>query len=236
MPAFLEDITPFLGTGERNEDGLTLEEFLKDYDPNAYPNPSVTADILVFQYDKDNLNVKDGLKLLMIKRKNHPGIGLFALPGGFVNIREDIDVAAKRELFEETSIENIPVEQLYCWGDYKRDPRTRVVTVSYLAMVEAGLNPKAGDDAADAMWLDVSFNKLSEEIKEGRIYTQYRVELANVNRGEKVGFVAEKSVNAEGFLKEPGFRVVSADNIAFDHPCFILQALLRIEELFKQNK
>lgn len=231
MPAFLEDITPFLGTGEKNEAGLSLAEFLEGYDANRYPNPSVTADVLVFEYKKDKVDVYNGLKLLMIKRKNHPGIGLFALPGGFINIREDIDEAAKRELFEETGIENIPIEQLYCWGDYKRDPRTRIVTVSYLAMVEEGLKPQAGDDAADAMWMDVHFEKQSERTENGRIYRQYKVVLKNEERGEEASFVAEVSENERGFLKEKDYSVISSDKVAFDHPCFIVQALLHIEKL-----
>lgn len=126
MASFLEDITPFYGTGERNGKGQTLEEFLEEYDPYRYKNPCCTTDTVVFSY-KDEQALKEGrLKILLVKRGNHPSIGCWALPGGFVNLRENLEDTARRELQEETGVSGLPVEQFACYGDYQRDPRARI--------------------------------------------------------------------------------------------------------------
>lgn len=104
------------------------------------------------------------LKLLMIKRGNHPFLGQWALPGGFAGINESLDEAALRELKTETNIDSIYMEQLYTWGDVNRDPRTRVISCSYMALVNStSLDIKAGDDADEAMWFDVKYSVLQEK-------------------------------------------------------------------------
>lgn len=231
MPAFLEDITPFLGTGEKDEQGLTLEEYLEQYDTKQYETPSVTTDILVFQHPKTFTEVESGLKLLMIKRRNHPGIGTWALPGGFAEMRENLVDSAKRELMEETNLKGIPLEQLYTWGDYQRDPRCRIITVSFLALVEEGRNDiKAGDDAKDAAWFDVTYKKIGEKVNE-KLETIYKIELKQEEK--KIHLLAEVVCikNKEGLLKEKRFKVIKNSGIAFDHPAFIVQALLYIKHL-----
>ena len=90
----------------RNKDGLTEKEFLERYTPGDYDRPSVTVDMLIFTIDNNDL------KLLLIKRKDHPFINQWAIPGGFVNIDESTIDAAKRELKEETNLENVYIEQL----------------------------------------------------------------------------------------------------------------------------
>lgn len=133
-------------------------EFLKTYDAGKYEHPSVTVDMLIFTTD-----ISGRLEILLIKRKRPPYQNAWALPGGFVNIDEDIDDAARRELEEETGLKNVHLEQLYTFGDVGRDPRTRVISVAYMAMVPRGtLHAKAGDDAADAKWFGVTlFNTSS---------------------------------------------------------------------------
>ena len=88
----------FKGDGSCNEEGKSLEEFLEEYDASLYKNPSSTVDTAVFTYKEDS----DRLKILLIKRRNHPSIGQWAIPGGFVDFNEDIDDTARRELEEET--------------------------------------------------------------------------------------------------------------------------------------
>jgi len=117
------------------------------YDPSKFDRPSVTVDIILF-------TVKDGcLMVLLIQRKYKPCAGMWAFPGGFVDMEESLDDAARRELKEETGLDNVYIEQLRTYGDPDRDPRTRVITIAYLALAPAErLKPCAGDDAAEAEW------------------------------------------------------------------------------------
>ncbi|OQB23629.1 MAG: bifunctional nicotinamide mononucleotide adenylyltransferase/ADP-ribose pyrophosphatase [Firmicutes bacterium ADurb.Bin182] len=133
----------------RNKKGQTLSEFLKGYDENKYRRPSVTADIAVFTLLRTNKGFKIGT--LLIKRGDHPFIGEWALPGGFVGIDEDIEAAAARELYEETGLTGLPLRQCGTFGKPDRDPRTRVITTAFYAIAPCWtLFPRAGDDAADA--------------------------------------------------------------------------------------
>ena len=97
MPSFLDDISSFYGTGEKNEKGQTLEEFLKEYDPYQYKNPCATTDMVLFSYAGEKPDT-DALKVLLVCRKNHPSIGYWALPGGFVELYENLEDTARREL------------------------------------------------------------------------------------------------------------------------------------------
>ena len=135
----------------KKERDLTEEEFLKQYNPDQYEKPSVTADILIF-----SMNENYQLELLLIQRGGHPFQGKWALPGGFVGINESIDDAAKRELLEETGLRDIYLEQLYTFGDVNRDPRMRVISVAYMALLSKNkMTPNAGDDAAAAKFFRV---------------------------------------------------------------------------------
>jgi 8-oxo-dGTP diphosphatase len=123
---------------------------VKGYDVTRYERPSVTVDVVIFSV------VGGGLKVLLIKRKKWPFEGMWAIPGGFVDMDESLEGAAARELYEETGVEGVYLEQFYTFGQPDRDPRTRVISVAYLALVDAGqLHPRAADDAADVGWFSV---------------------------------------------------------------------------------
>ena len=123
---------------------------LTDYDPSQYKKMSVAVDLLVFTIEEDRL------KLLMIEREEEPFAGKLALPGVFVGIDETLDAAAKRGIREETGLKDIYFEQLYTFGDVKRDPRMRIISVSYMALVPLEkLSFKAGKRTKDAYLVDV---------------------------------------------------------------------------------
>lgn len=122
-----------------------------------YPRPAVTVDIILFTFREGMLQV------LLIQRKNPPFAGKWALPGGFVQMDEGLEAAALRELGEETGVRDVYLEQLYTFGDPNRDPRGRVVTVSYFALLSADqvINMEqrgqiqGNDDASAAKWWDI---------------------------------------------------------------------------------
>ncbi len=116
-----------------------------------YPRPALTVDCVVFGLDEEDL------KVLLIQRAGDPFAGRWALPGGFVDVDETLDVAARRELEEETGLRIRFLEQLYTFGAVHRDPRDRVVTVAYYALVRlADHKLRAASDARDARWCSVS--------------------------------------------------------------------------------
>ncbi len=120
------------------------------YDVTQYDRPSVSVDVLLFTIEEGEL------KILLIKRNEEPFLGTWALPGGFVRIEESLDDAAKRELFEESGVKNIYLEQLFTFGAPKRDPRTRVITVTYMALAgKSEWKLSSSGDAQDAAFFKV---------------------------------------------------------------------------------
>lgn len=145
-----------------NEYGETLEQFLKNYDENKYRRPSNTVDMILFTVYEGNL------KVLLVKRKNHPFIGDWAMPGGFIEFEEDMEQAVLRELKEETTISKYTYfRQLYTFGNADRDPRTRIITTVYLSMTPSGniKNTHASDDAKDTRWFNISKKTISSTQK-----------------------------------------------------------------------
>jgi 8-oxo-dGTP diphosphatase len=116
-----------------------------------YPRPAVTADCIIFGFDAGEL------KVLLIERGIEPHKGKWAIPGGFLHENESADDCAKRELFEETGLEQVFMEQLYTFSQPGRDPRGHVITVAYFALVKlSDYVVKAGDDANNAKWFGIS--------------------------------------------------------------------------------
>jgi 8-oxo-dGTP diphosphatase len=116
-----------------------------------YPRPALTVDCVVFGFDEGEL------KVLLIQRDQPPFTGRWAIPGGFVDMEESLEEAARRELQEETGVHNLYLEQLFTFGAPGRDPRGRVVSVAYFALVKLGDHRiRAATDARDTRWFCVS--------------------------------------------------------------------------------
>ena len=179
------------------------QQYLSQYDPSQFEHPSVTVDILIF-------TVKDRkLHLLLIKRNEHPFMGKWAIPGGFLRMDESADEAAARRIREETGVENIHLEQLYTFSSVDRDPRTRVLSIAYLATVPYGrLRFQAGEGADEAGLFAVD----------------------GVS-GESVTARPEKELSAAaGSLRLTGAEneVITGDDLAFDHEKIIRTAVQRM--------
>ncbi|HTD24310.1 MAG TPA: NUDIX domain-containing protein [Terriglobales bacterium] len=141
----------------------------------------VTVDLVIFTIHENEL------KILLVKRGIEPFAGASALPGGFVHENESLEAAALRELQEETGVKEVYLEQLYSFGDPGRDPRGRVVTISYYALISPDQSLRAGTDAADARWWPVS--KLPPLAFDHRKIVDYAVErLRNKLEYTTVGF------------------------------------------------
>lgn len=139
----------------RDKNGLTEQEFLEVYKKKNYPRPYLTADLVVFSPNLD--------EVLLIKRGGHPFLGRWAFPGGFANANESVNQTALRELREETGISTLTEEDIYEIGLFStpgRDPRGWVVSDVYAAKVDpASTAVQAGDDASQAQWFKLEFTE-----------------------------------------------------------------------------
>ena len=197
---------------KRNSRGQTEEEFLREYDPDRYEKPSVTVDLLVMGIDRSY----DNLKILLIKRREHPFIDCWALPGGFIGMQESGYQAAGRELEEETGLRGIYLEQIYTFTQPKRDPRMRVIDIAYLALIPV-VPVKAGDDAKEAAWFNVRFDRDSL-----RIFSE--------DESVVMDYALSQKVFRNGAVKYTNYVPAcrSEERLAFDHVEVLLEGLLNL--------
>jgi ADP-ribose pyrophosphatase YjhB (NUDIX family) len=205
-----------------NARGQTLEAFLKEYDPACFERPSVTVDVVLFtllEGDPPRLGV------MMIRRKDHPFINKWAVPGGFVNMDENLMTAAYRELEEETGITDVVLKDLAPFSEPDRDPRTRIITFAYYGMMPMGtLKPKAGDDAAEARVFAV---ETTRKRSGGAVMTT--LELQN----EELHLRALLKTQSEyrGRVLRASTRIVDPGEIAGDHALILGSALRKLRAL-----
>ena len=202
----------------RNKDGLTEEEFLAAYRPGDYERPSNTVDMLLFTVaDKVSDSIRKDkekqMKVLLIKRRNHPDIHKWALPGGFVEINEDIEKAAYRELEEETGVTDVYMEQLFTYGKVGRDKRMRVISISHMALIpQESIRPIAGDDAEDVAWFTVEKNEVSDK--------KHQIIIRNEELRLCYEYTVDITYKKNGVVSVPITDIHANDEnrgIAFDH-------------------
>ncbi len=196
------------------------EEFLKDYDSSMYEKLSMTTDILIFSVSdemQDNyrkLNKKH-FSVLLVKRDNYPFKDKWCLPGGFVGIDEDIEDSAKRILANEANLHDIYLEQLYTFGSPSRDPRMRVVSTSYMALIDKNrLNEKI---AKNASWFNVMILEDNETI-----------DVTLDNGLEQIKFKIGKALQ-EKTTDRYKYDILENDKLAFDHPLVIASGISRLK-------
>ena len=200
---------------KRNADGLNEAEFLAAYSPGDYERPSVTVDVLLLRMKKD----LSCLQTLLIRRRNHPYIGCWALPGGFIEMNESAYESACRELKEETGIDGIYLEQLYAMNQPDRDPRMRVIDIAYTGLIpyDEQKEAEAGDDAEDAGWFDITFSdkKISLDGAERNVHIEYSLTEKSFRNGNIV---------VRNYVPKP----ISEERLAFDHSEIVLEGLTKL--------
>ncbi|MDO4550485.1 MAG: NUDIX domain-containing protein [Planctomycetia bacterium] len=216
---------------------MTESMFLKRYDVTKYERPSLTVDVVIFTVS-DRLSV-DGpflpekeLKILLIKRGKHPYKNCWALPGGFVQSDETLAEAAARELAEETGLQNLFLRQLYTWGDPGRDPRTWVVSCSYMALAEADKIKftAPGDDAAEALWFTITKTFLQDVHTEEKNVRKQNFVLHFSADTIKMEAQMENVLIKTGKIWTEEGKIRASENIAFDHAKIINYALERLRQ------
>ena len=197
------------------------EEFLKDYDSSIYEKLSMTTDILIMSVsteESENYRKLEEKKfsILLVKRDDYPFKDKWCLPGGFVGMNETLEEAAKRVLEVETNLKNIYTEQLYTFSEVDRDPRMRIVSTAYMALVDKNkLKDKLNKNSC---WFNISSVEETEK--------KYKVELENGK--ETINFVVDKKLKDQTTDRYE-YKVAKNDKLAFDHPVVILTGMERLK-------
>ncbi len=195
------------------------KEFLDNYDSSQFEKLSVTTDILIFSIsDEETSNyrktTKKHMSVLLVKRNDYPYKDKWCLPGGFLKIDENLDECPARILEKETNLKNIYLEQLYTFGEAKRDPRMRIISSSYMALVDKRqYNESLSENAS---WFNVSY----EEDKDRAI-------IMLDNNEEQINLKITKKLYEKTTDR---YQFIDNDNIlAFDHSIIILSGLNRLK-------
>ena len=197
------------------------QEYLSNYNIKRYFCPSVSSDIVAFTIqnkgEENYRKEKDArLMLLLIKRGTYPFKGEWALPGGFMREDESIEECAYREFFEETNMKPISMKPIGVFSECDRDPRGRIISNAFASIISGGEGEMiGGDDATDAKWFEVVFEKKKEN---------YTLELMN----QEICLAATlKEVRNEFGVKR--FEIIKQEGIAFDHAAIIGTALTSLQ-------
>lgn len=213
----------------------TEEEFLKAYDLNRYDRPSLALDVVALRLgDIENNNYRKieekQLKILLVKRNDHPFKGCWSLPGGFVKMNQDLEEAVVEKFKEKTHISSVYLEQLYTWGELDRDPRGRIVSVSYLALLAQDDMAYRDIDLANTKWFDLSYRLKTGDQNKGDKTRQEVYDLILKDGDEELTAQTEVSRQKEGrYLKRQYKLIKSNSKLAFDHAKIIVYALERLK-------
>jgi ADP-ribose pyrophosphatase YjhB (NUDIX family) len=196
------------------------EEFLKAYNPNDYDKLSMTVDLVIFSVsNQESSNYrktsKKMMSILLVKRDNYPYKDKWCLPGGFVNpLNETLEDAANRVLKTETNLSDIYLEQLYTFDRIDRDPRMRVISCSYVALIDKA---QLKQEVVNASWFDIINIEEKDDI----------VSLTLSNGVDVITFSIKKTLK-EKTTDRYSFTTLENKYLGFDHDVVILSALERI--------
>lgn len=215
------------------------KDYLSAYDIGEFARPSVASDIVIFSIlnDGEHENIrklpKKALKVLLIKRAEHPFKDFRALPGGFVRPDEDVTDAARRELFEEANIRDAYLQLTGVYGKKHRDPRGWIVSNAFMALVNAeSVTLSAGTDAREADWFNIEIKvlEIKKEFREDEslIETRYQMLLTNEEKGVSITAELKQFKSFRNYHETVRYEIVESDGLAFDHAEIILSAMLSL--------
>ncbi len=207
-----------LSTGEK--------EFLKAYDLKAFDRPSLTSDIIVFTEEQ----AAKSYSVVLIKRGEHPFMNDWALPGGFVKNSESAEDTAYRELMEETSIEDIPLSQIYFESQPNRDPRGWIVSCVFAGLTQKeNLKLQYGDDA-----MNIGLFSIKTEVKEIKDTEKGKIEKIHLQLKHET-IILESEIEKETIITSFGrksvYKILTSKGIAFDHASMILRGIDALENI-----
>ena len=196
------------------------EEFLKAYNPEDYDRLAVTTDILILSISDEvqsnyRKSSKKHMSVLLVKRDDYPFKDKWCLPGGFLKVDEDLEECPKRILKQETGLHDIYLEQLYTFGGVNRDPRMRIVSTSYMALIDKNrLTDKLNENAA---WFNITYFEEKDSVL-----------VILDNEKETIKFRIKKTLK-ELTTDRYKFDIEENDDLAFDHPLVIWSGIERLK-------
>lgn len=196
------------------------EEFLKAYNPEDYDRLAVTTDILILSISDEvqsnyRKSSKKHMSVLLVKRDDYPFKDKWCLPGGFLKVDEELEECPKRILKQETGLHDIYLEQLYTFGSVNRDPRMRIISTSYMALIDKNrLTDKLNENAA---WFNITYFEEKDSVL-----------VILDNEKETIKFRIKKTLK-ELTTDRYKFDIEENDDLAFDHPLVIWSGIERLK-------
>jgi ADP-ribose pyrophosphatase YjhB (NUDIX family) len=196
------------------------EEFLSDYDSNQFEKLSMTTDIIIFSVsDGEQMSYRKlpekHFSVLLVKRNTYPFKDKWCLPGGFVNINESIDDAAIRILGDETNIHNMYLEQLYTFGNVNRDPRMRIISTAYMALIDKNtIRVKLNSNVA---WFNITV-----------IDNDDAITVLLDSKDNHISFKMRKII-VNKTTNRYKYEVIENNYLAFDHATVICEGISRLK-------
>lgn len=215
--------------------------YLESYDIAGYDRPSVATDIAIFSVmehgERNNFRKlpQKALKLLMIKRATYPYKNCWALPGGFCRPDEDVQETARRELFEETGVEDVYLSHAGIFGQVGRDPRGWIISNTFLALMDGEKAIlRADTDAWEAKWfsVEISHREVKKESSGDSVelVNEYELCLEHDLTGLLLRGRVREYKEYRSYHEEVRYEIVDSENIAFDHAQIILHVLLSLRK------
>ena len=217
------------------------QQYLEQYNQAGYERPSVATDMAIFSImedgERDNFRKlqKKALKLLLVKRAEHPFKDMWALPGGFCKSNEDILETAKRNLFEETNVKEAYLSLAGVFGDVGRDPRGWIVSNTFLALVDGNkCDIRPGEKVGEANWFSIELKKVSEDKEvletKANVTTEYELLLQAEGTEKLLRAKVKEYKQFANYHESLRYEIEECEGIAFDHAKLILYSLLYLRK------